>query len=518
MKSQLVRLFLLLVVVSVCACESVEDSFGKKSQKLRFSTFIFEKKNNHGLISDAYPIDERADTIVFHLTDLERADSLIPTFVGNYDSVLVGGAICESGVTVQNFEKLVKYELKDRDGNCDTYYVKVLVANLIPIIDIRTENAQPVNSKKEYLNASFRITNTLDGDPIIADGKIRGRGNASWGAYPKKPYKIKFSQKQSPFGFPANKDWVLLADYTDKSLLRTSYMSEVSRALDMKFTINYQHVELYLNDEYCGVYLLTDHVEKAKSRVNVSNDGFLIEKDNYYQYEPLYFVTDSFQIGMTFKYPDADDGDIIEGDVNFDYIKDYMNHVEKAMINIPKGSQDYLDLIEIHSFAKWIIAEEVLGNIDTNFYYVMPSRGSKIETYPLWDFEWSLGLAEGGEEGWMRQPYQPNAEKMFWIEYPYIKYLYYDPYFLTVLQEEWNKFKIHVPQIQSRINQVAKEISHAQEKNFTKWPTLSQLIAIGCIALGDWNKEVQYAANFFERRVKWCDDFYNYGIFEKYKQ
>ena len=86
-----------------------------------------------------------------------------------------------------------------------------------------------VKSKYDYIKADIKIYNSLEHEVIESTGKIKGRGNYSWREYPKKPYKIKFSEKQSPFGFPENKDWVLLAEYCDKSLLRTAYMCEVSK-------------------------------------------------------------------------------------------------------------------------------------------------------------------------------------------------------------------------------------------------------------------------------------------------
>ena len=60
----------------------------------------------------------------------------------------------------------------------------------------------------------------------------------------------------------------------------------------MDFFIHYQHVQLYLNGEYMGVYLLSDHIEKAKERVNIEDDGYLLKYDGYYYESPLFLVTD----------------------------------------------------------------------------------------------------------------------------------------------------------------------------------------------------------------------------------
>ena len=154
-------------------------------------------------------------------------------------------------------------------------YTAKHLSNGIPIVEINVEGGAPVATKETWLNCKVRIGEDYY-DTVTSTGKVRGRGNATWTACPKKPYRIKFSSKEKPFGFPANKDWVLLAEYNDKSLLRTAYMSEISKVANADFSINYQHVNLYLNGEYLGVYVLTDQVKVGKHRVEIEDDGFLV--------------------------------------------------------------------------------------------------------------------------------------------------------------------------------------------------------------------------------------------------
>lgn len=149
-----------------------------------------------------------------------------------------------------------------------------------PKLKIYVENGGVIDSKDEYKNVTVEL---VDGYEIVmsAKGRAKGRGNATWG-YDKKPYKIKFDEKQSLFGLTANKDWVLLAEYCDKSLMRTAYMCELAQTVGLPYPIHYHHVQLYLNGKYHGMYVLTDQVEKKKGRVNIEDDGFLFENDNYF--------------------------------------------------------------------------------------------------------------------------------------------------------------------------------------------------------------------------------------------
>ena len=83
-------------------------------------------------------------------------------------------------------------------------------------------------------------------------------------------------------GFPANRDWVLLAMYCDHSLMRECYMYTLSEKVGLPFTVRHQHVSVTLNGEQMGVYLLVDQVEKAEERVKLDDDGFIIERAGYY--------------------------------------------------------------------------------------------------------------------------------------------------------------------------------------------------------------------------------------------
>ena len=70
-------------------------------------------------------------------------------------------------------------------------------------------------------------------DDLRGSMRIRGRGNSTWGM-PKKPVKLKFDTKSEVLGMPAEKDWALLANYADKSLLRNSLGMEISIAVRLR--------------------------------------------------------------------------------------------------------------------------------------------------------------------------------------------------------------------------------------------------------------------------------------------
>ena len=378
-----------------------------------------------------------------------------------------------------------------------------IAQNELPKIEINTEDSSPIESKEEYINAEIVIDAYPYYEIIVDSCKIRGRGNATWNDYPKKPYKIKLYNKHSLFGFPANKDWVLLAEYCDKTLVRTAFMCEVSKAVGLDYTVNYQHVELILNGEYQGIYVLTDQVEKANNRVDIEDDGFIIEDDNYYDKEPLYF-TSSFGNKFTFKYPDADKRNIELDDDNYTFIKNFINNLENALLAIPMDCESYRKYIDVKSFAKWYIVNEVLGNWEPNLYYVLPTRGSKLKMLPVWDAEWSLGLACKGNElrpdGWYLYPYESPWDIDVWKR-KYFQYLFKDPVFVSDVCNIWQSFVKNIKSVKDVIRLKLQEIQIAQKDNFTKWPVLGEIIAVTLVAFPTWEEEVEYMFSYFDNRV-----------------
>lgn len=388
-------------------------------------------------------------------------------------------------------------------------YTTKLPDNGVPIIEVNVQNGETVDSKEIWKECSVRIGKDYY-DSVVSDGKIRGRGNATWTDYPKKPYRVKVSSKESPFGFPANKDWVLLAEFNDKSFLRLPYLCEVSKAAGAQYTVNYQHVNLYLNGEYQGLYVLTDQVKVGKNRVNVEDDGFLIEEDRYYKKEPLWFSTAS-GLNFSFKYPDAGDSEIINGDDSYNFITGFFADLEAALANITVNPSAVSSLVDYTSFAKWYLIQELTGNWEPNRFYVLESRTSKLKMFPAWDPEWSMGIAKNGNPnqnaGWYLPPEQPDNDAVIWNTRQYFPWLLTDPAFVTVMRNEWSIMKPKLGAVSERIGEVELEIALAQKENFEKWHTLDQCYGAALIALGSWEAEVDYVKNFFSNRIIWMDNY-----------
>jgi hypothetical protein len=375
-----------------------------------------------------------------------------------------------------------------------------LINTGLPVIYIETQNAAPIVSKENYINGKMLIkyNNTIVHENTL---RIRGRGNATWG-YPKKPYKIKLDKKANFFGMGNDKDWVLLANYCDKTLLRTGIALKLSKLMNFPWTPDAQFVEVVLNGHYLGNYQLVEGIKKDSNRVNVSDSGYLIERDNYYLQEPKFFVTtDGY--GYSFKYPDTDD----LTDAQWNYIKNYMNDIELALSSpdFSDPSAGYRQYMDIDSFVRWFLFQNIIANLDTNLYLTKAddTTASKIHMGPVWDFEWSMGI--GWYDGLRPRP----ADYWVWNHW-YYERLLQDTEFTAKLKSLWNTNKTATEQgILNYISEAKAEITVSQELNFRRWDILNTRVSVGGIPLGSFEAEVECDRQFFINHIKWLNGAIN---------
>ena len=298
----------------------------------------------------------------------------------------------------------------------------------LPLIEITTQTGELPTNKIDYVNCSFKISNTIGGEyDFSVDMKdnygdkdsvgIRLRGNTTQGM-PKKPFRIKFDKKKSILGLPENKSWVLLADYIDQSSLRNYAAFNIGKSVadEHQFVPSANHVVVIVNEQYQGLYLLSDQVDEKAGRTNVEPEididptakefPFLIEMDLYVLSEGVLNV-DVFQIEdhyfpIEIKYPEFSDRNIAEGDEDtvFNYIKEYMTAVfttlktgETTTVSFRDNPVGFSDLVNVDSYLEYILINELMcnrDNLNKSIYFYKTTDGL-LQFGPLWDFDWSCG-------------------------------------------------------------------------------------------------------------------------------
>lgn len=366
----------------------------------------------------------------------------------------------------------------------------------LPVCYIETEENKEIVSKTEYLNASLVIVNGSDTLLPKIDLQIRGRGNATWLSYPKKPYRLKFG-KNIDFLSCHGKHFALLPNYCDKSLMRVAIGFQTSRLLEMEWTPADEYIELVLNGEHLGNYQFVETVRQGKKRVNVTDDGFLLQYDRYwYQEEPVWFFTEEYNYPMIVKHPDDDE----ITDQQLETINQTMNSFE----NLLTQNSAVWESADMESFVKWYYAANLLALLDANYYFYKydADSESKIKIGPLWDFEWSLGI------GWYdgERP-NPNHEI---VNDCYFQQLNNDNEFmLRVAQfhaENGNSIK---SQILDYYDCLTEKLEKSQVLNFKKWDILNEKVSVGGYPLGSWQAEVDCDKAFFIQHYTFLDNTFN---------
>lgn len=314
--------------------------------------------------------------------------TLIPTFVTSARSVYVNGQLQESGVTAQDFSVPVVYELWMRNGEKLTYTLSCdYMLSAVPHIYIQTSDPSytEIESKDYYVEATLEIKGKNVYENYSGETEIKGRGNSTWGM-PKKPYRLKLKEKASLCGFGEAKNYVLLANHIDPTLMLNAVAFKMGQLLDMPFTNHVVPVDVTLNGNYKGSYVLTEQVEVKKNRIDLDEDNCIVwEFDTNYD-EDLKFKSDAFGLPVMVKDPDLTDA-------QFDYWRKDLNDFLKLFAQDPLANNTYVDLIDIESVAKYILIYNFTHNMEINHpksIYMHKEGSGKYVMGPIWDFDWAF--------------------------------------------------------------------------------------------------------------------------------
>lgn len=495
-------------------------------------SFALLKADNPVLSEDVICTIGEDGTIAGMFPELLDDYRMIPTFEIDCEYLSVDGNLQISGFTVQNFANKIKYEAKMKDGSVKTYTVQMSfpIKPDLPVIKIKTVNGEQIKDKKNYVKGTVTITDPdglyWDTPELVLemtkDG-IRGRGNTTWDM-PKKPYKLKFDSKVSIFNLPEDKEWVLLANYADKTLLRNVVAMKLSEIVGMKWTPAMLPVEVYLNNDYIGCYTFSEHKKVSKNRVNLDivtetdNTGDLLTGDYYFEIESRQDETTCFlsainHIPMMFSDPEEPTSE------QFDYIYNYFRDAELALNggdfkDPEKGWQKYIDA---ESFAKAFIVNELTKNIDGNMRkssFMTKERGKKLEMYHLWDYDLTIGncdymdsmsggIATNGPEGWFIKTTSMDQGINWYIR------MSQDPAFCAKVKEIWNRVYPELQEVAYFIDRQARLIDDAQKRNFERWNILGQYVWPNMVVTGKYSSEVAYMKEFYVKRLEWLNNAFN---------
>ena len=410
----------------------------------------------------------------------------------------------------------------------------------IPLIMINTNNQLIVDEPK--INVDFKVIDNFpnslnyptDSGNIysgIAGIEIRGSYSAT---LPQKPYGIETRDTQgnnnnvSLFGMPQENDWILIANYNDKTFLRNVLAFDLFEKMG-HYAPRTKLCEVVVNDIYNGIYVFTEKIKRDNGRVDIAKldlddnfgdsltGGYIFRVDYWDQnnswisnYNNPNFPNDA--VRYVYNYPDYDEITVQQKN----YIQNLVGDFEDAL-----WSNDFEDpilgyrpYINTRSFIDYFIVNEFARNVDgfkksRNFYKDKSSKDSLIYAGPVWDFDWaykdhSSSMINGS--GWRHDYSGPTDVKPpGW----YIRLLQ-DSTFANELNCRYFNLRntiLDTTNIFSFIDSLSSMVSEPQNRHYTRWPILG--INVGTPEVGNqptsYSGEIIKFKSWINERLLWLD-------------
>ncbi len=424
----------------------------------------------------------------------------------------------ENDVTELSFREKYIITIANKQNVKKYYFTVKRQTNRLPVVSLYTENECEIASKLEYVNGAMSVD--CSGDDAYAGCdtyelalKVKGRGNASWWQSDKKSYRIKLDKKISILGLPADRDWVLVPNYYDKSLIRNAVAHKMAQQMEyLYYTPTHIPVDLFLNGEYRGVYSLADKIEVADKKIVIgdtekSDDfGFLIEMGWNYNEDIRrgkdYFDTEMLE-RLFVKEPE------ITERYN-DKIKYIMNYVQKTE-NAIKSGKGYEEYIDMNAFVDWFIITELTNNTEMAFYrscYFYKPAGGKLIMGPVWDFDMAFGNHKGdikNYDGWA------SGEATYYeMTVNWATYLVKNEMFMNLVRERWlEKRDVLLKCANEAIDYYSDKVEASQNENFKLWNIMDKQTGLGNVDYEKYDTyelQVQYLREFVSDRAEWIDN------------
>ena len=533
---KIIRLAFISLLLTSCGQNgSNSPSFSSNSQSICYHFFEEEIKKSPTLLESGIKelvckyCGERKEEPIYKLDEFVFEDAFYQ-YDGNEHQAVIKGLL-PLGTTVEYENNSLK-EIGTKEVSANIYdenhhLLLSKKANLsivenkgFPNIYVDTKNVK-IEDKENYVTMTLATDNCQDKYVLNnVTGGIRLRGNGTL-TYDKKAYRLKFDSKTSMLGLNKDlkaKSWVLIADYADQSMLRNEtafYMGNSLLNYSKNYCSDYQHVNLYLNNSYNGVYLLAEQQQVNKSRININEPetdysgtdiGYLLELDNYAKEEDYYF-----EIGNNW-------GDSVNGvnlpkkaysiksdcyskdQVNF--AKKYLGNLYSAFMKMVKGEGLYVldennelkespylsqyetlnSMMDLDSVFKMYVLHELMKNCDVGFssFYMFvdfsqTSLYKRLTFGAPWDFDWSSGNVN--ESPYTTSKGEYNSTNFGHLN-PWFYLLSKTDFFNEMIQNYYRLFMdSHLLEYAiDNANYEADAFANEFARNYTKWKTLGTII------------------------------------------
>ncbi len=360
----------------------------------------------------------------------------------------------------------------------------LILSNNLPIIKIYT-NGQEI-SKYEEILAEISIYEhyevIAESHPAAMLAAIKYRGNSSYFNFDKKQYRIEFRRDNntdknadySILGMASASDWVLNGPFLDRSLSRNYLGFKVSSEL-LPWASDTAYCEVYINDEYQGLYLMIEPVTNEMGRLNLNNYSLISgrcsyivkmdradEEENALQTYGVINCLIKNDISVSYPTP----ANLTE--LQKEYITNDISEFEKALCsdNFADPDLGYAKYIDVDSFVDYFIISEMMMVTDAGFlstyYYKDLEPDAKLKI-TVWDFNNSYDNI----------PWDVKSfEEFYLVEGNWFNRLVQDKGFVEKIINRYYELRQGILSDESLIGMVDENIEYlgsAVDRNFDLW-------------------------------------------------
>jgi CotH kinase protein/Secretion system C-terminal sorting domain len=416
---------------------------------------------------------------------------------------------------------------------------QLLTSSNLPIVLINTNGqAIPDNPKIQasmgiVSNAVGVINNVTDSfNAYNGNVGIEVRGQSSQ-SFPMKSYSIELwnnanvTIKKPLLGMPNESDWVLYAPYTDKTLMHNFLAYTLSRKMG-HWAARCRYVELMLNNEYKGIYVLMEKIKKDDSRVNITKllttdvqgaavtGGYIFSIDKqangWFSSYPTSVGSSNF---TQFSYVYPKESNIVQAQKN--YIKSYIDSFENALqaTNFQDKNLGWRRFADEQSFIDFLLINEVSRNVDGYRLssYFNKDRNGKIVAGPVWDFDLAFRNANycngSNVEGWSWQFNGVCPNDFFQVPFWWQKFNA-DTAFNANTLCRWKALRSNIlsqQNIFNLIDSVATLTTEARQRHFAQWPILGQYVWPNPQPIANtYQGEISTIKTWVAARLIWMDN------------
>ena len=457
---------------------------------------------------------------IFEVSNSKTFEDAIPLYM-----IKTIGKIGEINIVRINFKKRFQFV---RYVGPSGKYCKISILNIygyegsesdsqyyqptnLPLFVMHSYSGLEPEDKNDILICNFYIINDNKID-VNNDGTLKIKGIESL-KFDKKPYNVRFNNEQKPLNFRSkSKNWALLGNYGDKTLIRNFLSFEISKIFNITFASECIFVDLMFNGQYKGTYNLCDKIEVSETRINIKklskddsltkiSGGYLLEVDGFAYLGNSYFNSRK-GIPITIKYPEVED---ISTDQR-NYIKEKFNELEFEIYN------NNITNIDITSFSKFVLVEELIGNAEAYWSCFLYKDRNDNSFYfgPIWDSEMTFDNDN--------RVYPINCKKDFIFNYglsagtmdKFIKQILINDLVINNIKQIWKEVtisKLNMNYLSNFIDEQINLINESRNLNFMRWNISNKKLSFNPKIYGSYEEEISYIKDFIYNRINWLNNY-----------